>query len=60
MEFYFIAIWAIVLGIFKILADIKIQKEIKDEWFLILFGIFLLFVGMFLFVNPLTVMIVLV
>lgn len=49
---WFIASWAIVLGVFQILGAIRLRKEIDNEWTLILGGIISVLFGLVLFVAP--------
>lgn len=47
-----IASWAVVRGIFEIVAAIQLRKELTNEWMLILGGIFSIIFGVLLFLNP--------
>jgi uncharacterized membrane protein HdeD (DUF308 family) len=47
-----IAAWAIVTGVFEIVAAIQMRKYIKGEWLLILAGIASILFGVLLFINP--------
>jgi len=47
-----IAAWAIVTGIFEIVAAIQMRKYIKGEWLLILAGIASILFGLLLFLSP--------
>jgi uncharacterized membrane protein HdeD (DUF308 family) len=47
-----IAAWAIVTGVFEIVAAIQMRKYIKGEWLLILAGIASVLFGVLLFINP--------
>lgn len=49
---YFIAAWAIVMGIFQIAAAIRLRKEIEGEWLLALSGVAAIIFGLFLFLMP--------
>ena len=51
---YFIAIWAIVTGIFEIVAAIQFRNVISGEWAMILSGLLSAFFGILLFVSPKT------
>ena len=48
----FIAAWAVVMGIFQILAAIRLRKEIQNEWLLGLSGILSVLFGIIMFVQP--------
>jgi uncharacterized membrane protein HdeD (DUF308 family) len=49
---YLIAAWAIVSGIFEIIAAIKLRKEIEGEWWLALTGILSVIFGLMLVAQP--------
>ena len=49
---FFIAGWAIVLGVFQIIGAIRLRKEIDNEWTLILSGIVSVLFGVILLVAP--------
>ncbi len=49
---YFIAGWALITGIFEIVAAIQLRSVIKDEWMLILGGLLSIVFGVLLFVFP--------
>jgi len=49
---YLIAIWAIVRGIFELIAAIQLRKEIRNEWMLIIGSIISILFGMALFAKP--------
>jgi uncharacterized membrane protein HdeD (DUF308 family) len=55
-----IAAWAVVNGILEIYYAIKLRKEIKNEWLLILAGILSVIFGGLLLLNPLAGALVLV
>ena len=49
---YFIAIWAIIIGIFEIIAAIRLRKEIEGEWLLALRGVLAVLFGVILIISP--------
>ena len=49
---YIIAIWAIITGIFEVLAAIQLRKEIEGEFWLGLSGILSILFGILLIVSP--------
>jgi uncharacterized membrane protein HdeD (DUF308 family) len=49
---YFIAAWAIVRGIFEIIAAIQLRKELDNEWMLALSGALSVLFGLVLVVAP--------
>jgi uncharacterized membrane protein HdeD (DUF308 family) len=49
---YFIAAWAIMTGIFEIVAAIGLRKEIENEWLLFLVGIGSVVFGVLLVIWP--------
>lgn len=49
---YFIAAWAILMGIFQAAAAIRLRKEIEGEWLLIVGGIASVIFGVLLIIRP--------
>jgi len=49
---YFIAAWALITGIFEIVAAIQLRREITGEWMLILGGLLSIVFSVVLFVFP--------
>lgn len=49
---YFIAFWAIAIGVFQIIGGIAMRKEIEGEWLLILSGILSIVFGSVMIVYP--------
>ena len=47
-----IAAWAFVMGIFQIIAAIRLRKAIENEWLLGLSGLLSVIVGVLLFLRP--------
>jgi uncharacterized membrane protein HdeD (DUF308 family) len=52
MLVFYIAGWAILAGIFKILTAFRIRKEVKGEWILGLSGLISILVGLILILRP--------
>ena len=48
----FIAIWAILIGVFQIIGAIRLRKEIEGEWLLGLSGLAAIVFGVLFFVQP--------
>jgi uncharacterized membrane protein HdeD (DUF308 family) len=48
----FIAAWAIVMGVFQVIAAIRLRKEIENEWWLGLSGVLAVVFGVLLLANP--------
>ena len=51
---YFIAAWAVVIGIMDIVIALQLRREIEGEWMMILDGVFSLLIGILFFVFPQT------
>ena len=49
---YVIAVWAIMTGVFEILAAIRLRKEIEGEFWLGLMGLLSVIFGVFLILRP--------
>jgi uncharacterized membrane protein HdeD (DUF308 family) len=49
---YVIAAWAVITGVFEILAAVRLRVEIQNEWLLGLGGLASVLFGVFLFVSP--------
>jgi uncharacterized membrane protein HdeD (DUF308 family) len=49
---FYIAIWAIGTGVLEIVAAVRLRKEIKDEWVLILAGLASVVFGFLLAMHP--------
>jgi uncharacterized membrane protein HdeD (DUF308 family) len=49
---YLVALWAITMGIFQVIAAIQLRREIEGEFWMALGGIFSIAFGVLLVVNP--------
>jgi uncharacterized membrane protein HdeD (DUF308 family) len=49
---YFIAFWAIAIGIMQIVGAIRLRKEIENEWWLVAAGALSVLFGLLLVVQP--------
>ena len=49
---FYIAIWAITTGVLEIVAAIRLRKEIKGEWLLVLAGLASVVFGVLLIAHP--------
>jgi len=48
----FIAAWAVVMGVFQVIAAIRLRKEIQGEWLLGLSGVLSVAFGVLMFAQP--------
>jgi uncharacterized membrane protein HdeD (DUF308 family) len=49
---YFIGAWAVVTGVFEIVAAIQLRREIENEWLLAVTGVLSVLFGLFVFIFP--------
>lgn len=49
---YIIAAWALVTGVFEIIAAVRLRRAINNEWLLVLSGILSVLLGIALFLAP--------
>jgi uncharacterized membrane protein HdeD (DUF308 family) len=49
---YFVAVWALVRGIFEMVTAIQLRKEISYEWALVISGLISIILGIVLIANP--------
>jgi uncharacterized membrane protein HdeD (DUF308 family) len=49
---YLIAAWAIMRGVFEVIAAIHLRKEIDHEWLLVASGVLSILLGLFLVISP--------
>ena len=49
---YLIAAWAIMRGVFEVIAAVHLRKEIDHEWLLALSGVLAILLGLFLVISP--------
>ncbi len=49
---FFVVVWAISTGVLEIVVAIRLRKEIKDEWLLILGGLLSVVFGVLLMAHP--------
>ncbi len=48
----FVALWAIWSGLFRIIAAIRLRRELDSEWLLVFGGIISVLFGVMLFAHP--------
>ena len=48
----FIAAWSLVMGIFQIIAAVRLRKSIENEWLLGLSGLLSVIFGVLMLINP--------
>ncbi len=49
---YMIAVWALITGVFSIIAAIRLRKSLSNEWYLIISGIVAIIFSIFIFARP--------
>jgi uncharacterized membrane protein HdeD (DUF308 family) len=49
---YLIALWAILRGVFEVIAAVQLRREIDHEWLLAASGVLSILLGLFLIVSP--------
>ncbi len=49
---YFVAIWAIIIGVLEIIAAVRLRREITNEWFLGIGGAISIIFGIICFIHP--------
>jgi uncharacterized membrane protein HdeD (DUF308 family) len=49
---YLIAVWAILRGVFEVIAAVHLRREIDHEWLLAASGVLSILLGLFLVVSP--------
>jgi uncharacterized membrane protein HdeD (DUF308 family) len=49
---YIVVFWAIATGVLEIIAAIELRKQIENEWWMILSGVFSIIFGIVLLLNP--------
>jgi len=47
-----IAVWALLMGVFQIIAAIRLRKAIEGEWLLLLSGVVSMVFGVLMIINP--------
>lgn len=58
--YIFIAIWAILTGIFELAQAVRLRRKIRNEWMLVLGGILSVALGLFLLLRPVSGALVLI
>ncbi len=49
---YLIAAWAVIRGVFEVIAAVHLRREIEHEWLLAAGGVLSILLGLFLFASP--------
>jgi uncharacterized membrane protein HdeD (DUF308 family) len=49
---YFVSFWAMLTGVFRIAAAVRLRKQIQGEWLLIVNGALSVLLGIFLIIRP--------
>lgn len=50
--YFFIAIWAILTGIFELVQAVHLRRKVRNEWMLVLGGLLSVALGLFLLLRP--------
>ncbi len=49
---YLIAAWALITGVFEIVAAIRLRKELEGEWLMVVSGVLSIILAVLLMINP--------